>query len=160
MIRLRYGLMADYAVPGAGGKATIVGVVDAFYTQPPPGEPITITPHTVHLRLEAPSTMGPKHLLELKIVDEDGHIIPIEVADGQMKDGFQMPINFAVRGDGMGLIGYMFFRAEDRIPLPDYGAYQWEVFVDGVRVGEIPFFVQQLTAEARKEFGLPPAVEG
>lgn len=158
-IRLRYGLMADYAAPGAGGKPTIVGVMDQFYTLPLEGAPIELAMHTIHLRFEAPAHVGPKHLLELKIVDEDGKVVNIEVQDGKWQEGFQMPINFVTRGDGLGLINFIFFRVDHPIPLPQYGSYTWDIFVDGVRVGDIPFLVSELTPAVRKEVGLPPAVE-
>lgn len=146
MIRLRYGLIADYAGPGWAGKPTIVGVFEVAARAPlQPGEQLHTPTHVIHCCIEAPTHLGSRQVIGLALVDADAREIT----------SYEMAGEFIEKGDGTGSICNLFYAITRPIPLPEFGLYEWVVSMAGNRIGSIPLSMMELTPDLRAKAGLP-----
>lgn len=129
-MRLVYGFLCDYATAGAGNKPTAVGIFDSIWTQS--GNQVTVPNCFLHAHFDAPGS-GPRRLLTLALVDDDG----------KMLEENEMPINLAPGADGLGMGGYLYLFLPSRV-LPGYGDYEFVLSVDGVRFASLPLHAREV----------------
>lgn len=127
-MRLRYAVLCDYAASGAQNKPTCVGIYDCIMAfPPPPGGSYATNAGFVHGYIDAPSSMGPRHLISMKLIDADGN----EIVAGEW------PVTFGPKiGNDVGIACYFYFFL-NRIPVAGPGDYQYVIYVDGMRIGAI-----------------------
>jgi uncharacterized protein DUF6941 len=126
-VDLRYGMLADYAGPGAEGKSIVVGIFDTVYDRLGV-RPIPLPPCYLVAVFEAHTTEGTEHQLELRVQDEDGHDIVPAVA---------MPIRFSPQGPARPLVARV-FAFLPQFPVPEHGVYTCELLIGGDACGSPP----------------------
>lgn len=129
-MRLVYGFLCDYAAAGAGNKPTAVGIFDAIWTQS--GNAVTLPNCFLHAQFDAPGS-GPKRVLTLTLVDDDGKTL----------DENEMTIGLAPGADGLGMGAYLYLFMPAKV-LPDFGDYEFVLSADGVRFGSIPLRAREV----------------
>lgn len=130
-LKLRIGLMADFAAAGQRGKLTIVHVFNRFN---PPRDKIgtPIGGGVLVVYLEGSLADGAQHSMTVKIRTADEEHLATEI---QIEE---LPL--AANGPGLPLSAQVLIGLAG-IPMPDYGDYSFEVFADGESIGTIPFYV-------------------
>lgn len=129
-VRLKYGLLCDYATTGALGKATAIHIFDHFVRKEG-DEGKALPDFTVLMRLECSLADGVDHTLTAVIVNEDGHTI----------QSFPFPQHrFGVQGPGLPLTAQLLFNIRG-LQLPGFGTYDMELREGEVRVGSVDFKV-------------------
>ncbi len=133
-MRLRYGFLCEYARELANGTNMAVGLFDRVSVRRPDGAPFAIAPHVIYVVVEAPSVAPPRHLIALRLIDADA------------KPLFDAELAFDIgtrHTEGYPKTGNVIVEVKNPIPVPDAGAYEWVVSVDGERLGSIPFLVAE-----------------
>ena len=125
---LRFGLLADYATVGAGGKLTIVHVFEKVFFIP---ELPTLAGVLV-VRLEGSIVDAGPHdvMFELRDFDE----VPVPESRGVVPKQHLTPI-----GPGLPFILQLIVALGLKVPPP--GDYKFVVVVGDTVVGEVPLFV-------------------
>lgn len=140
-MRLRILEFAEYAAFTDDKKLIMSGIFNRVGIQrvknPPPGARIAV-PLTGFLVwvLEASISEGLKHTVAIRVVNEDGKKIldtPLGSMDFHL-DKQGRPMRFQGR---LGIAG---------MPLPGPGDYEFELYVDGSKVGETSLYVDDVTA--------------
>lgn len=128
---LRYGLLADVVVYGAMGKKNIIGTFSAIHASEFP----CIHPSlSIAMRIEGDSSEVGRHSFELGFVDADYKAV-IPPLTGQFDlakekvpiEGISAAVETAI--------------GVNNLPLPQAGAYEFTVQVEGRHLGSIPLYV-------------------
>lgn len=128
---LRFGLLADYATVGAGGKATIVHTFDQLRPTPEKiGQPIP--PCFLVARIEGSIADAGSHTLRIRLHDSDENVLPVEIVLEEFTLG--------ITGPGLPLARQIIVPMEG-IPMPQLGDYEFVFNVDEVEIGRVPFYV-------------------
>jgi hypothetical protein len=128
-VSLKYAHLCDYAVLGQNAKPILVGIFDQL--APAPDAPLQLPLSFFVMALQASIADGPTHTIAIVVRDED---------EAEVWRGDIGVIPFAPSGPGrplqvlviMGVTGLGFPRRCD---------YQFEVFVDNAKIGQVPFYV-------------------
>jgi len=128
-LELSLAVLADAANVSLEGKLNILGEFSVIWG---PTLPLVWPAMQLVLRLEATAGEGPRHTLGIRVLTEDGQLVvpPVDVpADfgAPFRAGLPHRGNFI-----MGIAGAAF---------PRFGAYSFEILVDGHNVGSVPLYV-------------------
>ena len=128
-MKLAFAVLADH-VENAGGKLFISGTFDVFNVQQ---FPAVLPMAGLAVKIEAAHGEIGGHTLTVGLRDEDGQLVVPQIngqfplGEGQFVKGappaFQMALNLG---------GLQFVKA---------GTYEFEILVDGLHVGTVPFHV-------------------
>lgn len=131
MIRLRLGFLAEFAAFGQGKMLTAVNIFDSSYQATNPSSP----PMCIVLRIEGSSDEPADHGLKFELRDDDGELIADVTG----------PVSFSGDlGAGHG-VGVIVIKRMGPIEVDDYGHYEWVLFIDGQRLGELPLHILEPT---------------
>lgn len=146
-----YAFIAEAADAQNGLFYVIRGGTDIYRTPPDVPYPIGIGPMSFVVRLIGDlSEVGQSRPLAFTIVDADGRSIGIE---GSGEIGFAAhPIDRTRSGAAL-----IHFRLA--FPVPEPGAYFFQLISDDERIGQIPFWVMQADPETSEPL-LGPRWEG
>lgn len=132
-IWLVYAHLADYAAFVAGGKPLLVGVFDQVFARGREEDgSIPIPTSFLAVKLAGSVLASGPHLLQIQLRDEDGHAIykAVEVEHFELKPG----------GPGRPL-GTLILAQLVGLTVPRVCDYEFEVCVDGEKVGGVPLYV-------------------
>jgi hypothetical protein len=133
-MKLRFGVLADYAGQGAANKAILVGIFDTlFNTQNLPL--LNAPPFFLFAAIEAHVTEGTEHKATIHLTTGDGRDLPVPLR-------LEVPFKFAARGPGRAMEGNLVF-GMNGLPLPGNGSYEFNILIDGHHLGAIPLYVSE-----------------
>lgn len=139
-MRLKYGFVCDFAGKSERGKAMLIGIFDAIQVEQDPTEfrpdggrqflPLCYVSFAI-----AGSTFeaGP-HSVRIRFIDEDGN--PVE--NGTDFTWPEVTLDSKLVGTEL---AYTFDCQLLPCPSPPWGSYEFEISVDGQRLGSIPFHI-------------------
>lgn len=128
-MELKYAHLADYATRGLGGKPVIIGIFDNVMV--PTGNAIGLPICYLIGAFIAHLSEGSRHKLRAALTDEDG----AEVMTGELDLEFSpTPQRTLEAVFSIGILG---------LPLPHMGAYEFNLFVDGTRLGSVSIYVAE-----------------
>jgi hypothetical protein len=129
-MRLDLALFADLANIDAAGKLNVIGEFNMINAGELPSPPVNMT---FVARLVAEAGEGEEHSVRIVVVDQDGRPV-VRLPEGTLK--FGKPVPGTTRDYRaqlvVGIQGARF---------PSYGAYDFQVVVDGRYVGEATLHV-------------------
>jgi len=131
-MEVNFAVLADHVIEGADGKISILGIFDEIWAA---ARPITCPRLFAAIRLLASIVEGSDHVIELVIVDDDGHAV--------LQKTPPIPVPFFPSGPGRPMRGHVVAQF-NAIRFPHFGDYELNVFVDGKPVASIPFSVAEL----------------
>jgi hypothetical protein len=131
-MEFHFGHLADYAGPGQHNKLTIVGIFDVAYDHDPSVRPIPLPQAFLVAAIDASVAHGSVHSVEIRFTDIDNEPVgpTIELVD----------VPFQARGPGRPLRAQLIAQLQG-LSVPDVGDYEFQIWVDGERVGDIPLYV-------------------
>ncbi len=135
---VRYALLADGIVPGAGGKKNIIGTFNTIYSPKFPAQYAS----KVHLlvRLEAHESEAGSHWMTIDFVNETG----TQLSKASKEINFKLSRESTVQGTPLTvevvveIVGLTF---------PDAGNYDLTIRVDGTYLDSVPLYVRQVEDE-------------
>ena len=131
-----FGLLCDYAYIGDGSKFFILGefrYIRAFEL------PATHPRMSLALRITAFKNEGLEHKLRLMLVDADGHDVLSQLSQ------VEGPIQFGDIGPAsVGRIHAQVTMELGGIKFESEGDYRFDIFIDGQRIGGVPFHVMKI----------------
>ena len=132
-MKLDLGVICDFAYIGDGAKFYILGEFRNIFAK---DFPATHARMSLALRIVGRKTEGLEHKLKMVLVDEDGNsILPTMEAE----------IKFGDPGPGAGSrIQAQVALELGGIKFPHEGDYQFDVFVDGRIVGDVPLQLMKM----------------
>lgn len=137
-MRLKYGLLCDYASHGMGGKPIIVHVFDFMaMLEPEPGAPILLPLCYLALSFEATPFEHGDTEITIRLIDQDG----TEGGTWTMPTSFRAPIPGHPASSGLSL-------PVTGLQVPDFGEYLFEILWGTQRLGEVKFAVVKATPMA------------
>lgn len=141
-MRLRFGFLCEFAAEMANGTNMVVSIFDRMKVARTPDAPLLLMPHTLYVVVEDSSVSAPRHLMGFKLLNADGGVLLER----------ELPFNIGNAADvaqGTKKAGNVCCRVGGDIVLPEGGDYEWDISVDGERLGSIPFTVveQPLVAQ-------------
>lgn len=117
---LKTFVLADYAA--VVQKPTLVGIFDTIFLAP---QSSMLPPHYLFAHCTCPSMAGINHVAVIRLLDPDA----------RETVRYEWPITFApMHGPGGGLTAYLTI-ALVGVVVPDFGVYEWELAIDGTRLG-------------------------
>ena len=120
-MKVTFALLADYATQGLGSKLTIVGTFDTFFGVPRV-RPIRCPRFFLVAGFEGSVIEGSEHPFEVRVVDEDGHLVVERPIRGV--------VQLTPRGPGRRLGAHMTI-GMDGLVVPDVGEYSFELWSGG-----------------------------
>ena len=139
-MKLKFGVLADYAGQGAANKAILVGIFDTLFNIENKATIIS-PPFFLFATLEAHLTEGTEHKAVIHLTTGDGQDLPTPVR-------LELDFKFAPRGPGRMMSGNLIMGING-LPLPGNGSYEFNILMDGHHQGSIPFYVAE-AAQAPK----------
>ncbi len=134
---VRYALLADGIVPGAGGKKNIIGTFNTIYS---PKFPAQYAEAHLLVRLEAHESEAGSHRMTIDFVDETG----TRLSKASKEINFKLSRKSTVQGTPLTvevvveIVGLTF---------PDAGNYDLTIRVDGTYLDSVPLYVRQVEDE-------------
>src|SRR5205809_636719 len=143
-MRLKLAVLADDSHVDERGKLSIMGVFDYFLA---PGFPTKPPPFDIVARFEfEPLDYGKTFKIGVSLLDADGSVL-VKITPPD-----ELPVPRENPGRLWLDIPYR-TRFHDRLRFPEPGNFAFELAVDGVPVGTIPFRV--VSMEERESWGIP-----
>jgi hypothetical protein len=130
-MRLKYGLLCDFASHGQSGKPIIVHVFDFMaMVAPEDGTPILLPLCYLALSFEATPFEHGDTQITIRLIDQDG----FEGGSWTMPTSFRAPIPGHAANSGLAL-------PVTGLQVPDFGDYLFEILWGAQRLGEVKFSV-------------------
>lgn len=129
-MKARLALLADSANLSREGKLNILGQFDTLWA---PSLPIVWPMMVLVVKLEATAGEGPKHLIGLRVVDEDGQPAGPQL-DAQAEFGPPPTPGLPYRADWILPIGNAVF--------PKHGTYTFEILADRNNIASVELYVR------------------
>lgn len=134
-MELKYGVLADYAGAGAGGKVILVGIFDTVFNLQNVN-PVPLPAFFVFAAIEAHVTEGTEHSAVIHLTTGDGNDLPTPIR-------VELPFKFVPRGRGRKMLGNLFIGIPPGLLLPGNGSYEFNILMDGRHIGSIPLYVDE-----------------
>lgn|SRR5512146_2920237 len=130
-MELKFAMIADEALFAADGKLSIIGIWDTLKVSIP-GAPARIPRCSLAGQLQASVLEGTAHRIRIRLVQDDG--------DPVGPDYPAAPLTFPIPAPGRPPRANFVYRIQD-VALPGTGDFDFEIYIDDVRVGSVPFTV-------------------
>ena len=132
-MHLRYGFIADHITPGHANKKTVIGIFDLVVA---PAFPIKHKTLSLLVRVEGSRLEAGAHRLAIELIDADGQRL-----------GKSQEIRFELKIEGRAYpdapLGWEFVMEIPDLVLPQAGAYEFTIKVDGRHLGSVPLYAVQ-----------------
>jgi hypothetical protein len=129
-MQLGFAMIADVVSRTVEGKLNIVGEFNSIAAATVPARHPSLC---LIARFHASVAEGSEgHVFETALVTEDGHEVIPRTAP--------IPLRFGVIGPGVPLRSQVMIQLQD-LPLPEYGLYEFRIWVDGNHLGDVPLFL-------------------
>lgn len=135
-MRLRFAFLCGYAVELPSRTHLASEIFDQFTAMRTPEGTYVIVPHTMFVVVEDSSISAPRHLMGFVLRDADGG----KVHETEL--GFNIG-NTGRPDPGKPKAATVVIRVAMPIQITDPGSFEWELSVDGERIGSIPFTVAE-----------------
>lgn len=132
MVRLRYAMLCDFAMPGERGKRSIVSIWDSVM-QTGKTRPIPIPRCFLVGRFEASALDGSVQELEIHFVNDGGELV--------LPEALKVTLPFTVIGPDRPLVAQ--FQLElDGLTVPDVGDYEFNFRIAAEWKGTVELYVR------------------
>lgn len=138
-MELKFILIAEYATLGQDGRISICGIIDSLTATLPPGAevptgPVVIPKMYLVAGVDCSVSEGTRHRGQLRIVNGHGQVLTdepfIELGDW----------NFIMNPHGVPMRFHSIMQL-GTLPMPELGECVFELWVDGVRLGDTTLHV-------------------